>query len=293
MLAVATVLAVSSCVVAFAITGFVEPPSDGVDDDPGFAIVATIGNSLLTQALFMLRYVFVFTVMLAQSAFAGDANQLTPVLAKPGKVHLQMDFEKDFVVGKDHKFFKVGQGTRWQAKNGMLVGNESSPEYQAKKKKTGKGHLGTAPRLQFPNSPKDVILKYSFKITGGEKTKLLPMIESGHHLRRVYFGQQGAKILVEHEETTIAENDFVLKTDTWYHVMLEIKDNEFLVRFQDGPTLYGNHVGVGAEFANYNIGITATNKGIMHIDNMTIWHAGEVQETWPTKKQAIITKSSR
>ena len=71
--------------------------------------------------------------------------------------------------------------------------------------------------------------------------------------------------------------------------MLEIKDNELLVRFQDGPTLYGNHVGVGAEFANYNIGITATNKGIMHIDNMTIWHAGEVQETWPTKKQAIIT----
>jgi hypothetical protein len=232
----------------------------------------------------------ILSLAIAHYAAAADQNRLAPILASPGKVHLEMDFEKDFVVKNGHKFFTLGQGTTWVAKAGVLVGTESSPKYQAKKKAQGNGHLGTAPRLQFPNSPKDVILKYSFKIVGGKGTKLLPMIEAGHHLRRIYFGAEGSKILVEHEKTTIAENDFVLKTDKWHHVMIELKGDEFLVRLQDGPTLYGRHPGVGAEFGNYNIGITATNKGTIYIDNMTIWHAGEIQKSWADTKKSLEQK---
>jgi hypothetical protein len=231
----------------------------------------------------------VFVLLFSQVVIAADTNKLSPVLATPGKVHLEMDFNDDFVVKRGHEFFTLGQGTTWKATGGMLVGTESSPEYQAKKKASGKGHLGTAPRLQFPNSPKDVIIKYSFKIEGGKKTKLLPMIEAGHHLRRIHFGEEGSKILVDHEKTTIAESDFVLDSGKWYHIMLEIKDNEFLVRFQDGPTIYGSDPGVGAEFANYNIGITATNKGKIYIDNMSIWHAGDVQKSWPAMRQQLAS----
>lgn len=236
----------------------------------------------------MFRYACLLNFLLLPYASAADSNHLVPILAKPGKIHLEMNFDKDFVVKKDHQFFKLGQGTQWEAKEGMLVGTESSPEYQAKKKAQGKGHLGTAPRLQFPNSPKDVVLRYSFKIVGGKGTKLLPMIEAGHHLRRIYFGPQGSQILVDHEKTTVAENDFVLQTDQWYHVMLEIIGDEFLIRFQDGPSLYGNHPGIGADFANYNIGITATNNGTLFIDNMTIWHVDDVQANWAQAKNEFM-----
>ncbi len=235
----------------------------------------------------MIRCDLFLSLVLTQYAFSADANRLTPILAVPGKVLLEMDFEKDFVVKKDHEFFILGQGTTWEAKQGLLVGSESTPEYQAKKKAAGDGHLGTAPRLQIRNSPQDVILTYSFKIVGGKSTALLPMIEAGHHLRRIYFSSTGSQILVDHEQTTIAENDFVSQQDQWYHVMLEIKGNEFLVRFQNGPTLYGNHPGVGAEFENYNVGITATDKGIMYIDNLTIWHASDVQQSWEAAKAKI------
>ena len=238
----------------------------------------------------MLRYALMICLALTQTVSGDDSNQLKPVLATPGKVHLQMDFARDFTVKKGHGFFVCGQGTTWVANDGMLVGTQSSPEYQAKKKQQGNGHLGTAPRLQFPNSPKDIILKYSFKIVGGKKTKLLPIIEAGHHLRRIYFGSAGSQILVDHEKTTVDENDFILQTDMWYYVMLEIKDNEFLIRFQNGPTLYGSHPGVGAEFANYNIGITATGKGTIYIDNMTIWHAGDVQQSWAETKKTLVQK---
>ncbi len=226
-------------------------------------------------------------LMPAQQGFSAETNKLEPILANPGEVHLAMDFNQDFTVKKGDKYFLLGQGTTWVAKNGMLVGAQSSPEYQAKKKAQGNGHLGTVPRLQLANSPKDVIIKYSFKIVGGRFTKLLPMVEAGHHLRRVYFGTEGSKILVDHEKTTIAESDFVLKLDTWYHLMIEIKGDEFLVRFQDGPTLYGKHKGVGVEFANYNIGITGTDKGTVYIDNMTIWKAGSLKKDWPKTRQTL------
>lgn len=225
-----------------------------------------------------------------QTGKGEDTNKLAPILAEVGEVFLENDFNEDFVVKKGHPIFKLGQGTTWESKEGMLVGTQSTPEYQAKKKEQGNGHLGTAPRLQFGGSPKDVIIKYSFKISGGEFTKLLPIIEAGHHLRRIYFGPEGTKILVDHEKTTIAESEFVLELDKWYHVMVEIKDDEFLVRFQDGPTIYGEDKGVGAEFANYNIGITATNLGTMHIDNMTIWNAGDVKKDWSKTKETLAAQ---
>tara|TARA_R110002096_G_scaffold74283_18_gene176131 strand:+ start:650 stop:1465 length:816 start_codon:yes stop_codon:yes gene_type:complete len=219
-----------------------------------------------------------------------DSNDLVPILAETGDVFLDDDFDKDFVVKKGHPIFRLGQGTTWKSEGGLLVGTQSSPEYQAMKKEQGNGHLGTAPRLQFDGSPKDVIIKYSFKIAGGEFTKLLPIIEAGHHLRRIYFGPEGTKILVDHETKAIAESDFVLKLDKWYHVMVEIKGDEFLLRLQDGPTIYGEDKGVGAEFANYNIGITATNLGTIQIDNMTIWTAGDVKKDWAKTKETLSAK---
>lgn len=232
--------------------------------------------------------VLILGLIPAQPGFGAGKNRLEPILASPGKVHLAMDFDEDFTVEKGDQYFLRGQGTTWGAKDGMLIGTQSSPEYQAKKKAQGNGHLGTAPRLQLANSPKDVIIKYSFRIVGGKFTRLLPIIEAGHHLRRIYFGPEGSKILVDHEQTTIAKSDFVLQLDTWYHVMVEIKDDEFLVRFQDGPILYGKHKGVGAEFTSYNIGITATNKGTMYIDNMSIWKAGARKKDWAKTRKTLV-----
>jgi hypothetical protein len=243
------------------------------------------------ESFAMIRFLLFTYVLLAAPTFAEEANSLTPIMVRPEKVHLEMDFEEAFALKPKHKFLKAGQGTTWQTIEGVLVGTQSSPAYQAKKKAAGNGHLGTAPRLQLPGTPKDVIVKLSLKIVGGKGTKLLPMIEAGHHLRRVYFGSQGSQILVDHEKTVVAENDFVLKTGRWYHIMLEIKDDEFLVRLQDGPTLYGKGSGIGAGFDNYDLGIAANDKGTISIDNLTVWQAGDYLENWETTKQNLVDEN--
>ena len=230
-----------------------------------------------------LASLFIFVPLL----LCGDTSTLKPIFLNPGKVFLKDDYNKDMTIVKGDPFYVLGQGTRWSAQNGVLVGIQSTPEYQKKKKATGKGHLGTIPRLQISNTPKDLIFAYSIKLEGGKISALCPMVEFGHHLRRVYFGAEGTKMLVNHEASTLAESDFKIQMDTWYHVMIEIKGNEFLLRIQDGPTFYGNSEYVGMEFANYNIGITGTTKGTVYLDNLTIVEAGSVKRDWAVTKRSL------
>ena len=232
-----------------------------------------------------------FLFLLAPLALCEDANQLEPILAKPDEVFLKMDFDEDFTVGDDHPALRCKNGTRWAAKDGVLVGIESSAEFQAEKKAAGDGHTGTAPQLIVPGSPRDVILKYSFKIVGGKLQRGLPMIESGHHLRYLRWGAKATSILTGRENVkTLAESDFVLEFDHWYHVMVEIKGDEFLARFQDGPTIYGQDESVAVDVPNYDIRIYATDNGVIHIDNLTIWHAGDTMESWSAARETLLKK---
>ena len=232
-----------------------------------------------------------FLFLLAPLALCEDANQLEPILAKPDEVFLKMDFDEDFTVGDDHPALRCKNGTRWAAKDGVLVGIESSAEFQAEKKAAGDGHTGTAPQLIVPGSPRDVILKYSFKIVGGKRLRGSPMMESGHHLRYIQFGADGTSILTGREKKVIANSDFVVALDQWHHVMIEVKGDEFLVRFQDGPTIYGRDPAIAADCpTKYDIRFTATDKGVIQVDNLTIWHAGETANGWPTAREALLKK---
>lgn len=239
----------------------------------------------------MTHRTLLFLFLLAPAVMGGEANRLEPILAQPGEVFLKMNFDEDFNVGADHASFRAINGTRWAAKNGVLVGTESSAEFQAEKKAAGDGHNGTNAQLQVKGSPRDFIFKYSFKITGGRKAKGSPMMESGHHLRYIHFGAEGTSILTGRERKLIAKSDFVLELDQWYHVMIEVKGDEFLVRFQDGPTIYGRDPSIAADCpTKYDIRFTATDKGVITIDNMTIWNAGETTDGWPAAREALLKK---
>ena len=239
----------------------------------------------------MTHRTLLFLFLLAPAVMGGEANQLEPILAKPGEVFLKMDFDEDFTVGDDHPAFRSKNGTRWAAKEGVLLGIESTAEYQAEKTAAGDGHTGTAPQLIVPGSPRDVILKYSFKIVGGKLARGMPMIESGHHFRYLRWAGDGTRIPTGREKVkTLAESDFVLEFDHWYHVMIEIKGDEFLARFQDGPTLYGRDESVAVDVPNYDIRLYGTDNGLIQVDNMTIWHAGETADGWPVAREALLQK---
>ena len=228
----------------------------------------------------MLKRTAIFITLLFSLNTIAEQGDLSPVLVEKGALFLQENFA-DINNIAEHKILKNRQGTTWVVENGILVGSQSSQQFQTEKAKKGRGHTGTTPRLQFVGSPKDFIIKYDFKINEGRTTKLIPMIESGHHLRRLYFGSKSTQILTENEKTIVTETGFTLKQDTWYQILIEIKDNEMQtqIKEKDGQTitLYGKHQGIAKKHKNYDIGITGPNTGFIYIDNLSVWSAGNVK----------------
>ncbi|WP_068545074.1 hypothetical protein [Thalassotalea crassostreae] len=203
-------------------------------------------------------------------------HSLTPKLVNYGELISQYTFDTSFEIKPRYESLLARQGTNWEVKNGRLVGKESSKAYKEKKIQSGKkGHTGNIPRLQLDNKHKNIIFSYKFKLSAGSGSKLIPMVESGHHIRRVYFGENNIKLLVDREKTTIDEQQFTFKDNQWYEVMLELNDDEFVFQVENGPTLYGKHDSVNIEHKDYNLQITGKVEGVIEVDNLFLWHAGE------------------
>ena len=88
---------------------------------------------------------------------ADSPNDLQPLMAVSDQVVLQDDFSETHPLKKG--VWQARQGTRWEITDGVLRGQQSSPEYQAKKK----DHFGYEPRLSIPVTPPEFIAKFSFR----------------------------------------------------------------------------------------------------------------------------------
>ena len=217
---------------------------------------------------------------------AAERSTLLPLMAIPGKVALRDDFSKDGPV--DRTDWLSRQGTRWRIADGVLRGIPSSSEYQAKRSH----HKGFEPRASVPKTPSEFIATFSFRFLEGKENAVVPFIEFGHHVCRVKFStKEGAFILADSETLRVANgNGFKYQTGKWFHVLAELKGEEFVIQFADGPTLYAHH----ECFAKPNpsggngLGVAGPHGGTVEFDNVTIWNVREgYQKAWPEKRTSF------
>ena len=137
----------------------------------------------------------VLLFMLSVSHVLADesVDVLKPILAIPGVVVLDHDFAIDGPVERED--WAKRQGTRWTIKDGVLQGQPSSEEYQAKKDH----HKGLEARTNIPKTPPEFIVKFSVRFVGGEETSVVPFVEFGHHVVRLKFSRDGGAVLADHE----------------------------------------------------------------------------------------------
>ncbi len=67
--------------------------------------------------------------------------------------------------------------------------------------------------------------------------------------------------------------------------MIEFMVDEVVVQFQDGPTLYAKDATLKANPPV--IGLTGTRKGIIFIDNMSLYQAVGISDQWSRNKQRL------
>ncbi|MFA6543421.1 MAG: hypothetical protein WCS99_03290 [Limisphaerales bacterium] len=195
-------------------------------------------------------------------------TRLQPLLAVPDQIVLKDDFSKPAPLKKEH--WGARQGTRWTIEDGVLRGRPSTPEYQAKRK----DHKGFEPRISAPITPPQFIAEFSVRFSGGSETAAVPFIEFGHHVCRVHLGQGGTEVLADHETTRVAEaKDFKYEAGRWYRVLAEMKGDEFVIQFADGPTFYAKHecFTKPAPSGGNGLGVTGPKDGLAEIDNLTLW----------------------
>lgn len=228
-------------------------------------------------------------LVLSLTALSGipsaPASDLRPLLAQPDQVVLQDDFAKAGPVNKQH--WGARQGTQWRVEEGVLRGRPSTPEYQAKKK----DHFGYEPRISAPVTPQQFIAQFSVRFLGGSETAIVPFFEFGHHVCRVRLAREGSEVLVEGESLKVAESkELKFEPGKWYHALAEMKGDEFVIQFADGPVLYAKHAGFSSppEKGGSGLGIAGPKDGVVEMDNVTLWSIkSEEQAGWAAKRAAL------
>lgn len=209
-------------------------------------------------------------IALCIPVLAQGENELQPIMVQLGEPVLMTDFET--ATDKlDRSTFQQRQATRWKISDGVLNGLPSTSENQAKKSH----HRGLEARLSLPVTPAECAARFSIRFLEGEETTIVPFVEFGHHIIRLRFSQSdGVSLLADYESLKVAEDrDYLYSPGEWIHLFAELKENQFVIQIQDGPTLFAEHpvISQPAPSGGTGLGIAGTRSGSVEVDNLTIW----------------------
>lgn len=206
----------------------------------------------------------------------------TPVLAGKSDLVFESDFSETAKLNREE--WTPRQATQWKIEDGVLRGRESTKENQEKKAH----HKGLEPRISAPVTPPEFVMQFSVRFLEGEETSIVPFVEFGHHIVRIKFSAEfGAVLLVDHESMKVdAAPEFKFEPGKWMHALAELKGDEFVIQFQDGPTLYAKHpiLPKPAPSGGSGFGLAGPRGGITELDQIKIWKAGEILPTWEKRR---------
>jgi len=241
--------------------------------------------------------ILAITFALATSNLSAANQSLKPLLAQHGDIALESAFSKPAPLDKG--VWLQRQHTQWEIKNGVLLGIPSTDEYQ----KSRDDHQGFEPRISVPVTPAECIAQFSVRFSDGVETPIAPFVEFGHHVARVKFSETGVFLIADGESVKVAEaKNFKYIPGKWYHILAELKGDEFVMQFAGGPTLYAKHPSFAkpVKSGGNGLGITGPQGGIVEIDNLTLWSIkSEEQSTWAKTRasfphfQPIILKEKK
>ena len=100
------------------------------------------------------------------------------------------------------------------------------------------------------------------------------------------------------EELQVASApDFKIESGKWYRALAEIKGDEVVIQFANGPTLYGKHASFTGK--NDGFGVAGPKGGTVELDNVTVWSVKpEAASSWAKtreglpKPEAVVVKKA-
>ena len=233
---------------------------------------------------FRIGLIAAFATAIASSS-AADLESLRPLLTVENEIAMQTDFSTPAPLQRNEWIQR--QGTRWAIEDGVLRGIPSTKEFQDSKP----NHKGYEARVSLPATPHEFVARFSIRFIDGSETRIVPFVEFGHHVARIKFSETGLSLVADGETVLLNETkDFKYEPGRWYHLLAEMKDDEFVVQFANGPTLYGRHTQFKhpATKGGVGLGIAGPRGGMVELDNLTLWSVKEdVQPSWIATKSKL------
>jgi hypothetical protein len=220
--------------------------------------------------------------LLAFSVFAADADTK---FVNAGDVIFSADFDDGKLPEKPFWRFRKTAGT---IKDGVLS-------------MTNDGGNGPFIRLHSKTTngplPEDYIMTFSFKATENPEAEdkgpkhdtdsLAHRFSLGHYDAKFGWKAGNGMSVGTGHSTGFYDKTFSIKKNTWYYVTIEVKGDEVLTSFKDGPSYYLKAETIREKPSGFEFFVHADEIG--HLDNVKVYALGDgTQKGWEGLKASLI-----
>ncbi|MDA7916463.1 hypothetical protein N9B94_04440 [Verrucomicrobia bacterium] len=157
---------------------------------------------------------------------------------------LELIYDEGFEEDGPHKVGKhwvIRQETQWNVKDGVLVGEVATEEFQKKIQATGDGHDGTRAVIFLKPVPKAFVVRMRLRYDetprkGRDRGSLLDL---GHHVNSFIFGKEKATLTLQKKKKIVFDGEF-FPLNQWNDVTIEIKEGVILIKINDRKEIIRN-----------------------------------------------------
>jgi hypothetical protein len=219
------------------------------------------------------------------TSLTAQAEEPTTQFLVPGPLLFEATFDDGVAPAKPQWYLRK---SAWTIEDGVLRGinTEGNGPFLRLHSKEGGGPL-----------PEDYIMQFSFKIEENpaekKSNKHHKVLSSGH---RFSFGHYDAKfqwrpelgmdIAIGHGHA-LGDASYQIEKGKWYHVTAEIRGDEILVWFKDGPAYFLQHEAIRDRPSGWEFFTHVSEVG--YLDKLRVWALGEGErDDWTDNKAEIV-----
>ena len=128
------------------------------------------------------------------------------------------------------EFWEVRQSSTWVIKDGVLIGSQSSKEFQEKMVAKGdKAHAGFKPVIWLKKVPENFVCTMRVRYDGKAYTRGFPLIDIGHHIHTLTFSEKATTLTIKKDVEKIPLEAPLFSLNTWHDVAIELKKGALIL----------------------------------------------------------------
>ncbi len=152
--------------------------------------------------------------------------------APPFESHLfekgTLVYSDDFDGALDRERWEPRSGTRWEVRDGTLIGRPSSSEFQEKHKDDSDDHRGVGPVIRLNHIPENFVCHMRFKYEGEAYQAARPKLDIGHHINNLFFRKGGYSLKLSGGER-FEDRQSGFELNEWVDLVIELKKGTLLL----------------------------------------------------------------